>query len=471
MLAGKTKYTGKERVDQLLKYKICKRSVHKLRNILATIDGLIMQLVLCFPDREEYMNWAKIDSIIYCLLTQLIPDYFRDVEGDLSTLTTFEKVKKLRKAIKQEGFHPSGDLSKLEVPRELSFFRTYLSFIGAVKTPRTMYQVTAMSQTRASGVPPRSVYLKTLEKIKVILQEPPNHDVYNIMEPYIKLGVDILHNNVVESLGSESNSVSFWRKALDMAKISLSDSGEFFTNSESGGKLEACREVLHYNKNIEEIDVETGQPTGKLLNKENSTVGEMIFHWACGQFTDRTRCYERNLMSVRISLVAELGKFRGITVSHLAHAVILHVMSHILLEYIRQIPSSTSGVGAANHAWNFFKRLSHKNPHANFLFGDKEVYLFSTDWEQATDYCDHTVAQAMINRIAYNVGFPTWYRETCCFALCAPRQVEFIDQDTKTLECFYSCRGELMGDPVVKVILHLYHIVARIASIEEVRKV
>jgi len=272
--------------------------------------------------------------------------------------------------------------------------------------------------------------------------------------------VQSVHQKVLDRLGSQSNTERFWRNCLDKAKISLSDSGEFFTNSESGGKLEAARKVLHSDYEIRETNLFDGTK-GRILQRGVDAQGELLFHWALDMFSDRERCYDRNLMSVRISLVAELGKYRAITVSHLAHAVLLHVLSHVVLEYLKGVPSSESGVGAANHAWNFFKRLSHKNPNANFLFKGEEVFLFSTDWEQATDFSDHNISQAILNCLCVVLGIPTWYRETCVFALCAPRQVEFMDPEGKTLEVFYTTRGELMGDPVVKGILHYQHLVAR----------
>jgi len=466
LLAGLKSFSGRERVDQLCALPIHKGSVNKLRQILATVDGLLMQLVLCFPDRKEYLNWDRLDQIINCLLSCLISDYFSDRDLDLSRLSTFEKLKKLRKAIKEQGFNPVGDLGRIDIPREMSFFKTCLAFVGPFKRPVDLFRVSTLCQTRASGVPPRSVYEKTFHKIKAVLQEPPDLSLYESMAGLIQLGVDEVHNSVLDKLGGEKDQEKFWSNCLNKAKISLSDSGEFFTSSENGGKLEAARKVLSKKLRTPKISLETGKVIGE-INPDTDSVGEQLFYWAVHQFSNDELCYERNLMSVRISLVAELGKYRGITVSHLAHAVLLHVLSHVLLEYLRVIPSSESGVGAANHAWNFFKRLSHKNPNANFLFGDKEVYLFSTDWEQATDYCDHAVAQALINRLCFNLGIPSWYRETCIFALCAPRQVEFFDEN-KVLDRFFTTRGELMGDPVTKVILHLYHLVGRFAAREQI---
>jgi len=466
LLAGMRSFSGPQGVHNLVNMKVSPSGVHKLRTILATVDGLVMQLVLGFPEWEELLVWSRIDQVINCLICQLLPDYFRDEIPE--TPSAYEKVKRLRKAIKEQGFNPVGNISSIDIPREMSFFKVITDFMSDRKTPIDMYRVALLSQTRASGVPPRQVFLKTLQEIKEVLTEPPDPSVYERMKYYIAAGVDDLHQEVVESIGAEGNSARFWSSVINKAKISLSDSGEFFTNTASGGKLEAARKVLVSNPEIPELNLETGLPTGRILRPSSDGTGECLFHWACNQFADRQTIYDRNVMSVRVSLVAELGKYRAITVSHLAHAMLLHVMSHILLEYLTVIPSSRSGVGAANHAWNFFKRLSHKNPAANFIFGDKDIFLFSTDWEQATNYCDHAVAQAMCNRLCYNVGMPTWYRQTSMFALCAPRQVEEMDEN-KVLSRYFTTRGELMGDPVVKVILHCYHLVARFAAIKQLQ--
>jgi hypothetical protein len=463
LLAGKS-FSGKEQAYQLVHLPLAKSGCHKLRSILATVNGLVMQLVLSFPMWEELLEWSRMDQIINCLICQLLPDYFR---GDTEKVSSFEKIKKLRKAIKEQGFNPVGDISSIDIPREMSFFKIITDFMSDRKTPIDMYRVMTMSQTRASGVPPRSVYLKSLQKIKATLTEAPDRSRYERVKNYVASGVQILHQEMVESIGSESQSERFWARVISRAKISLSDSGEFFTSSESGGKLEAARLVLSKTPEIPEINLETGKLTGRILTGDDP-VGIRLFHWACGEFRDRDSVYDRNVMSVRISLVAELGKYRAITVAHLAHAMLLHVLSHVLLEYISAIPSSRSGVGASNHAWNFFKRLSHKNPVGNFIF-DEDVYLFSTDWEEATDWMDHLVSQLIVNRLCFSVGIPTWYRQISVFALCAPRQVEEFDPEEKLLSRYFTTRGELMGDPVTKVILHLAHLIARTAAVKQLR--
>jgi len=459
LLAGLQSFSGPERIDQLVKMKIHKGSVNKLRSMLAVVDGLLMQIVLSFPG-TGILDWKTVDRLTHSLVSTMLPDQFRD-KGD-DRLTTFEKVKKIRNGIKEQGFNPVGRFESVEVPQELSFFRYIIGKLEKKDSPYMAYQVMTLSQTRASGVPPRSVYSKTLNKIRDILQETPSPETYSLFRPFIRPSMDLMYAEVLSSLGGNENRDRFFESCVKAAKISLSDSAEFFSKSEDGGKLEAARLILKDLERVDKIDLVTGIKSGYLV-RSDSNQGEMLFMWACNMFHDRNKCYERNLMSVRISLVAELGKYRAITVSHLAHAVLLHVLSHVFLEFLRVIPSSESGVKAANHAWNFFKRLSHKNPSGNFIF-DNEGFMFSTDFEQATDFVDHDVGRSLLANLCRLFGIPKWYAETCTFALCAPRQVEYLDPEGKTLEMFLTKRGMLMGDPVTKVILHVYHLVCRVAA-------
>jgi len=459
LLAGLPSPEGKDNFHAVKAMKIHSGAVQRLRSMLATVDGLLMQVTIAFPGSAEFQNWNRIDQIQRSLIANILDDYFKDI--DPNRVLTFEKVKGIRKDIKMMGFNPTKDMSNVRVPRELSAIRVALSLIRG-KTPLSHLQVMIMSQTRASGVPPRAVYDRTLAKTKAILTTPSSKDLYEQIKGPLARATDHFYGDLLTRLGSTEARDTFFENVVKSAKISLSDSGEFFTKTDLGGKLEASRRVLVANPEIKEISLDTGQWTGKVLTRDNSSQGELLFHWACGRFADRSKIYSNNSMSCRISLVAELGKYRTITVSSLQHALLLHPMSHMGLKILEALPSSQSGIGAANHAWNFFKRLSHKNPSASFIFNeDIETSVMSTDWTSATDYCDPHIAGAMLNRLLSHLGVPKWYRETVHLALCAPRQVETLDRNGAPIEVFYTSRGVLMGDPVTKVVLHLHHLIGR----------
>jgi hypothetical protein len=453
LLAGCSSPEGKDNYYLLKNRQVNVAAVQRLRSLLALVDGLLMQVVLAFPGSSEFQSWSRIDQIMRSLISNVLDDYFKDI--DPNRVLTFSKVKDVRKDIKMHGFNPCSDMTKVIVPRELSAVRVALSLIRG-KTPLSHYQVMIMSQTRASGVPPRAIYDRTLAKTKAILTTPSDKALYGSIQGPLCMAVDHFYSDLLVRLGSTRE--RFFETVVREAKISLSDSGEFFTNSNVGGKLEASRRILHSHREIPEVDLQTGDLTGKILSINNSSQGELLFHWACGKFRDRRNLYTNNSMSCRISLVAELGKYRTITVSTLQHALLLHPFSHMGLKILEAMPEDNSGIGAANHSWNFFKRLSHKNPSASFLFNENiQTSVTSLDWEQATDYTDPFIAGAMINRLQEKLGVPKWYRETVLFALTAPRQVETLDRNGVPIEVFYTKRGVLMGDPVTKVVLHLHH--------------
>jgi hypothetical protein len=462
LLAGMKTAEGREPFGFIKDHAVVHSAVQKLRNILATVDGLLMQVTLAFPGSSDFQSWKRIDQIQAGLIANLLDDYFK--ESDPNRVTIFEKIKSLRGDIKEKGFNPTQNLSQVHVPRELSAIRVACSLVQG-KTPLSHLQVMILSQTRASGVPPPVVYDRTIAKTKAILTTPASRDLYEQIKGPLAEATDHLYGDLLTRLGTGEQREQFFETVMKKSKISLSDSGEFFTSSNVGGKLERARAVLQTNPEISEINLHTGKPSGVILTTD-SPIGERLFHWACGRFIDRSKVYENNSMSCRISLVAELGKYRTITVSTLQHALLLHPFSHMGLEILRVFPSSESGIGAANHAWNFFKRLSHKNPSASFIFNeDIESSVVSTDWESATDYCDPLIAGAMLNRMCFRLGVPKWYRETMLFALTAPRQVETLDRDGVPTEKFYTSRGVLMGDPVTKFVLHLHHLVgSRIAG-------
>jgi len=458
LLAGYSAPEGPEPFGLVKSSPINSAAVQRFRSMLATVDGVLMQMTLAFPGSYEFQSWKRIDQVQRSLISQILEDYFKDT--DPNRVLTFDKVKSLRKAVKQFGFNPKTSLAEVPVPRELSAWRVALSLIRG-ETPLTYLQVMILSQTRASGVPPRSVYDRTLTKTIGVLTTPCAKELYALVRGPLARSVDHLYHDLLYRVGGSENREAYFTDIVQVAKISLSDSGEFFTTTNDGGKLEAARRVLVSHKEIMEINLHTGEYTGKILTTD-SPIGERLFHWACGKFKNRREVYSNNSMSCRISLVAELGKYRAITISSLQHALVLHPMSHIVLKMLEVIPSSESGVGAANHAWNFFKRLSHKNPSASFIFNkDIETSVMSTDWEDATNFLDTNIAGAMFNRWAELIGVPKWYRETCLFALTAPRQVETIGRDGVPTSLFYTKRGVLMGDPVTKFVLHMHHLCGR----------
>jgi hypothetical protein len=449
--------------SELLSTKPSHEGFQRLRNITATIDGWLAQLMLSFPENELMWRWATYDRIIHSMMVNLIPDYCKPVA---EKGTFYGDLKQIRKRIKEEGFKPSGDLSKIaELKRcRFSYLVPLLGQIGPGKTMWNMVQVSMLSQTRAAGVPPPDVKRRAIDDWVAVASTPADPALADEVMPAVCAAVDDFVTEVVKGAG-EDQLITLFRRCSKSAKISLSDSAELDVPTNMGGKLEATRRVVSKLGRVMELDLETGHETGKFFTPEVGGIGEMMFHhtlakWKAGPYTD-------GKMSVRVKAVPELGKYRVITVSSLDHAVLLHPMSHTTLAFFGEYAPTAAGIKSGNQAWEFFRRLSGANPAASFIFDETpRKSVMSTDWKSATDYCDHYLARGMLNRFMMRIGFPAFYRKMCIFALTAPRMV--LDP-LKEGKIWLTTRGVLMGDPGTKTVLTLYHPVVKFLALRAIR--
>jgi len=225
----------------------------------------------------------------------------------------------------------------------------------------------------------------------------------------------------------------------------------------SGGKYEAFRQVYRRTVGVPvyRVNLHDGRLTGDLIPEDPSNIGDRCFHYTLRELNEGKL---PDILTVRSESVVEAGKVRLITVSEIHHAILLHPASHILLDVLKLVPSSASGVGAANHAFEFYKRLNHKNPRASFIFDKADLWILSSDLETATDYANPIITRIILAIFlgSHCMGFPPYYTKVIMQLLTAPRLV--IDE--KTREEFVTTRGCLMGDPITKFVMHMLHLVA-----------
>jgi hypothetical protein len=435
-----------------------KEGWQRLKNVLATVDGVLVQLMLGFANREKMWKWSTYDQITNCLVRNLVTDYLR--EKDYTGPLYYADLKKIRGLIKFAGFQDGGKV-ELEptLLRKMSFFIPLLDSISKTRSPMNMVAISLLSQTRAAGTPPAPIKEQSLKKWVETVSQPSSLALYEELKDPLIGAIDKYYNEVVSSFPTGDSREQFLRGCQMSSKISLSDSAEINHSSNLGGKLEAVRALMSQTGAVNQVDLDTGKDSGKVLTLDEDPLGEMIFHHCLGRWKNSSP-YANDKMSIRVAVVPELGKYRTITVGSIEHAVLLHPMSHIGLKFLEASASSASGVAAANQAWEFFRRLSGANPAASFIFEGqpKNLWIMSTDWETSTDWCDHYIARAILNRFMWRLGYPKWYREQCVFALTAPRLVR---EPLKEGKPWLTSKGVLMGDPGTKTILTLYHPIAR----------
>jgi len=464
LVAGLTGYQDRSIKDsELLTLKPTHSGFNRLRSLLATVDGLLIQLMLSFMDNPTMWKWSTYDRITHSVIMNLLPDYLNPNKKS----TAFAELKTIRQSIKESGFAQNKSVACATL-RRFSYFNPLLSSLGDDKSPDTMVRVNLLSQTRAAGVPPPAVKRAAIEKWVETVSTPSSQANAEKLTPDIIQAVDDFYDEVIKGVG-EDQLVHFFAKCMRSAKISLSDSAELDHSVVDGGKLEAARERIQSLGRVPELDLHTGRETGNYFTVENGGIGEMLFHSTLARFASGP--YSDNKMSVRVSAVAELGKYRTVTVSSHDHAILLHPVSHMTLRFFADFMPASAGIKASNQAWEFFRRISGANPAAGFIFNsDSEKVIFSTDWSQSTDWCDHYIANVMLTRFFHRIGVPLWYAKMCVFALTAPRVVLHPLKDGKP---WLTKRAVLMGDPGTKSLLTLYHPVARsmaLRVIESLRK-
>lgn len=441
--------------SQLLASPITPQGFGRFSQMLHTIEGVITSIYIAAPHVREINSWDYFDRVCHSLLCNLCEDYFE--LSKLDTYVSFYKsLKAFRKQIKYHTFHETKYLTPEMVPRNMTF---YVPVIGAMekKNGLSVFMGSILCQTRAAGLPPPFFQKETFRKFKeTVLTEPKElsdtdrseivNGVYDVWD-----SISLDERNFKRRLSSQ----------IKRMKVSLSDSAEFNIPTSRGGKYEAARLLLEpflFGKEVcHTIDLETGE-TGDPIEPIKENIGEILFYESL-----RRVVTDDKYMSVRYSGVSEPGKTRGITVSCLEHAMVLHPISHLISDVLSALPSSRAGLKAANHGWDFFKRLSHKNPAASFIF-DKSIYsnfCFSTDWTTATDYCSHDSSAGILHTFMGKrcLGVPSYYRDIAIALIASPREVhppKWAESGT-----FVTRRGILMGDPLTKSVLHLHHLVIK----------
>jgi len=442
-------------ISYMFKKKPSEIGLSALRNILNNVEGMLIQIVLGCTSRK-FLSWKYIDRVTHAIIAHSVQDYWaKPVEGKL---TFYKRLKEARKTIKFVGM--SGTtfenlISHFKPETDMFWFYDIIKDIHEVNSPHRYYQVSIFAQTRGAGLPPKQISLDALLKWRRCLQETEDIKYSEETISTVRAAANLV---AVDALADQSKHILI----QDSSKISLSDSAEFNNPTKSGGKMEACRRICKkYPKGIPEVDLETGRLTGKLIlpDGKEDTLGKFLFHYSCNVV--RTRDGAEKAGYIRPYVVLEPGKARVISVSKIEHALFLHPMAHISAKALEQIPSSRDGLRAANHTWQFFKRLSAKNPAASWMFTDPSLfYVGSTDLEEATDHLTHTLSRVILEEWLARLGPPKWYRETCIHLLCSPRKVFKKEKDNFIFD-FQTTRGCLMGDPLVKSLIHLHHLVAK----------
>jgi hypothetical protein len=273
--------------------------------------------------------------------------------------------------------------------------------------------------------------------------------------------------------------------------IRISTNACYENSRAEGGTAQAINDIVYEarsGRKCKILDLETGK-VAEHKALEDCTVGEYIF-WRC--LEESMTQFPSELRKAEIVGAQEPGKTRVVTKSTVVTKIVLDVVHSVCSWPLTKVDSSESGMMKDNHGWNFFKKFFQ---HKDILFDEeskrevvdemgvihilakyKDLFVCSTDFSTATDFMQHDIARIIGNLWMTKCGIPAFLRgfvNAICFQ---PRKLSFralgplgkygkiIDKENSINE-ITMVRGVMMGDPLTKVLLHLFNIVIRKTAI------
>jgi hypothetical protein len=450
--------------------------------LLKTVDGIFIQRYLAYP--EEAWTWDRFDLFTLGNISNLIGDEFLDGELTQEALTlesAYSQLKRTRKWFKSHSHRGSlkqalGEMN--EIPHWCRQFASVYKRAEQSTGARRVYLFGLLSQTRGAGTPPPLVVLQS--KVKFLTTVAAEAPADNPTLRAIRLAA---YEEVLAELPD-----SAFTGLATKSRITVSTASCWENTRREGGTTEEIRSLVNSGEAGEVVPVrnlDTGELECVKTLAEFESVGEYIF-WSCLDQVLRIPREERRVAF--LTVVKEPGKARSVTKARACLKVVLDLVAKICAEPLKKgIRSSHSGMAAANHGWNFFNSLSEEERRdLAFSLENREetayegyvertdtfadLFVSSTDYEEATDKMCHTVARDLGIRWMRKCGIPTVLRRLVADACFQPRTVYFFAtgelahigvDEGNSIRSILLRRGVLMGDPLTKVVLHLLNVVTR----------
>lgn len=457
----------------------------RLIELLKTVDGIFLQRYVAYP--EEVWTWDRFDMFTLGNLSLLIGDEFLDGEvtqAALHVATSYSLLKACRKWFK--GASHGGNLEQAlqELPEGNPWCRQFVNVWKRTTNcegPRLVYLKAMLSQTRGCGTPPPLVLLQSKDKfLRTIGLQPPEPTKTQLS--LLRMGLDEVLNHLPDQAFTGLSTKS---------RVTVTSSACWERTRKEGGTTEQIRRILQTVAAGERIPVrnlDTGQIETYRDADDFNSVGEQIF-WTCLDHVLRTP--PDDLKVAFLTVVKEPGKARSVTKARACLKIVLDTVSKICSEPLAKgVRSSSSGMSAANHGWNFFLELMsseakeeafsllsrEENPYEGYTesvdtFDD--LFILSTDYKEATDSLKLYVARILGDAWMRKCGIPALLRGIVMKTCYEPRTVLFralgplrTMGDSRPefgpdIRAVTLRQGVLMGDPLTKPVLHLTNVVTR----------
>jgi hypothetical protein len=467
--------------NTLLGMPTSRAALGRLRNWLITLDGLLISILLGSQGHAELCNWEFFDKVMQTYLKTAVSDLFNISD---SIETYYGRLKANRNLIKDKVLK-----ERTLLPRRIDgkifdgnfwFFNKIIEVLKLdvdILNPSQLITISYLTQTRSCGLPPKPIEVKALKKWRTTVGKQPTS-----LTPLQKCDISRAVDSLCLDIKSKGNFEGLLNHACSHSKISLSNSASFTHTREQGGKIESARILLNeIPDNCPFFDLDTGEIIFRFRKEDTRlTPGEKLFHYSILlALTSLTRADndKPHIGDIRYSTVLEPGKARVISISRVEHAAILHPLAHFFSVILATFPSSKTGLTAANHMWDTYKRIGRENIPADGIYSGTKptmTYMGSEDWSEATDSLNPYFAMVVLDGFSHNLGLPKFYVRLCKTLLTMPRRVyskEILHTNDFKAPELIKFNGILMGDPLCKAMLHSSHLVSRKIAVNHLRRI
>ncbi|WAK75229.1 MAG: RNA-dependent RNA polymerase [Erysiphe necator associated narnavirus 1] len=395
-----------------------------LRDILNTVDGVLMSLIFSFPEMFLKEGYALSDRITSSIMMNCFHNY-----------SNFQKkIKKVRKDVKK------AMLSKVEIPiddslRDMSFLVRPLQCFNTMaksSSKEKMFRVAMFVQTRATGLAGKEQVNESIESFLSAATQKREFKPNALLERCI--------DEVIDEL---------------LAKPYLGTNPEFKMSMSTS----ACRESSRANEGkfgyLKTLVRDAEVVIPPLKEGIPGTLGK----WLWPEAAEKLLSGDSSVMEVNVAAVRENGKARVVTSGSFWKDVALQPFSHITLHLIKQLDNLRSGLKASRLGWRFIEKIV-RQPNdrggVNWIFDSKDpIYLYTSDWAKATDAPTPEMGWRVTGRLLEKAGLDQYSLDVVKRYWLGPKKLMLRGKCVGTL-----VNGIPMGDPLTKTNLSLAHPIA-----------
>jgi len=493
----------------------------ELKQILFTIDGLIIKQFLALPDFQD--TYSKLAHSTAGMFSSLIKDYLALDKIDPDTGKVLEpedsSYKKLADYFDyvKETFHNDSNFVRMDVfvrdkivnfilgdalQKLEEWIKEYWSDYEEdyTETLGWYHRMMIISQKRNMGYLPYNLSNYKMEEYITTLTTPieiPDEEISfacNMLEK----GLQSIPNNIFADEAKAVPQIEEISNLIDQvvlnSEFTLKDTASISNTRERGGKLEDARLIIRLL-----IDTKTQLPrydlkTGSIIDyydcsllEQTEEIDEIIF-WYSYQVSvnyliekelwDPSFFYHlpysedkyfpnyKKLMDSQLLKIREPGKDRFLIKTNALLAWVLTPCAKQTQGILAFLEEHREGLIGTAHAWKFYQAISPENVQAEFMYNRNRqlkdsIYCFFTDWSKASDYLDRRLGISLFSTFLDHVCYPRFYGELVLTLLTEDLTMNYRRvrfRNNLLEERSEIRRGFMMGNPCTKTILHLMHI-------------